>query len=46
LQEAVIILASLLSRFEFERVAGKDPQLEMIFTLLPKGGVWVTTKSV
>ena len=45
LQEAVIILASLLSRFEFERVAGKDPQLEMIFTLRPKGGVWVTTKT-
>jgi cytochrome P450 len=46
LQEAVIILASLSSRFEFERVAGKAPQLEMIFTLRPKGGVWVTTKSV
>lgn len=46
LQEAVIILASLLSRFEFEMVAGKEPELEMIFTLRPKGGVWVTTKPV
>lgn len=45
LQEAIIILATLLSRFEFEMVAGKEPELEMIFTLRPKGGVWVTTKS-
>ena len=44
LQEAIIILATLLSRFEFETVAGKEPELEMIFTLRPKGGVWVTTK--
>jgi cytochrome P450 len=41
---AIIILATLLSRFEFEMVAGKEPELEMIFTLRPKGGVWVTTK--
>ena len=44
LQEAIIILATLLSRFEFEMVAGKEPELEMIFTLRPKGGVWVKTK--
>ena len=44
LQESIIILATLLSRFEFETVAGKEPELEMIFTLRPKGGVWVTTK--
>ena len=44
LQEAIIILATLLSHFEFEMVAGKEPELEMIFTLRPKGGVWVTTK--
>jgi cytochrome P450 len=44
LQEAIIILATLLSRFEFEMVAGKKPELEMIFTLRPKSGVWVTTK--
>ena len=37
-------LATLLSRFEFEMVAGKDPELEMIFTLRSKGGVWVATK--
>ena len=44
LQEAIIILATLLSRFEFEMVAGKEPELEMVVTLRPKGGVWVTTK--
>ena len=44
LQGAIIILATLLSRFEFEMVEGKEPELEMIFTLRPKGGVWVTTK--
>ena len=44
LQEAIIILATLLSRFEFEMVAGKEPELEMVFTLRPKGGVWVRTK--
>ena len=39
LQEAIIILATLLSRFEFEMSAGKEPELEMIFTLRLKGGV-------
>ena len=44
-QEAQSVLQGrLLSRFEFEMVAGKEPELEMIFTLRPKGGVWVTTK--
>ena len=40
MQEAIIILATLLSRFEFQIVAGKEPELEMIFTSRPKGGVW------
>ena len=44
MKEAIIILATLLSRFEFQMVAGKEPELEMIFTLRPKDGVWVTTK--
>ena len=44
MQEAIIILATPLSRFEFQMVAGKEPELEMIFTSRPKGGVWVTTK--
>ena len=44
LQKAIIILATLLSRFEFEMAAGKESELEMIFTLWLKVGVWVATK--
>lgn len=44
LQEAVIILATLLSRFEFTPVAGKDPEPVMILTLRPEGGVWMTAR--
>lgn len=46
LQEAVIILATLLSRFEFTPVAGKDPEPVMILTLRPEGGVWMTAKTL
>ncbi len=41
LQEAVIILATLLSRFRFTRVEGRDPEPVMILTLRPVGGVWL-----
>lgn len=41
LQEAVIILATLLSRFRFTPVPGKDPEPVMILTLRPHGGVWL-----
>ena len=44
LQEAVIILATLLSRFEFTAVAGREPKPVMILTLRPEGGVWMTAK--
>lgn len=37
--EAQIILASLISRYKFEAVIGKDPVPEMVLTLRPKGGV-------
>ncbi|MCY4305445.1 MAG: cytochrome P450 [Aestuariivita sp.] len=46
LQEAVIILATLLSRFEFIRVPGRDPKPVMILTLRPEGGVWLTTNQI
>ena len=46
LQEAVIILATLLSRFEFTRVPGRDPKPVMILTLRPEGGVWLTTNQI
>lgn len=44
LQEAVIILATVLSRFRFTPVAGKAPNPVMILTLRPEGGVWLTAE--
>ncbi len=41
IQEAVIILATLLARFRFTPVAGRDPRPVMILTLRPEGGVWL-----
>jgi cytochrome P450 len=41
LQEAIIILASLLARYKFTRVKGKDPKPVLILTLRPEGGVWL-----
>jgi len=41
LQEAVIILATLLARFKFALVPGKAPKPVMILTLRPEGGVWL-----
>ena len=41
IQEAVIILATLLSRFRFRPVPGRDPKPVMILTLRPEGGVWL-----
>ncbi|MEL6467690.1 MAG: cytochrome P450 [Pseudomonadota bacterium] len=46
LQEAVIILATLLARFRFTLVPGKDPAPVMILTLRPEGGVWLTAEPV
>ncbi|RDW14800.1 cytochrome P450 [Paracoccus thiocyanatus] len=40
LQEAVIILATLVSRLRFE-LTGRKPQPRMILTLRPQGGVWL-----
>ena len=41
LQEAAIILATLLSRFDFALVPGRVPRPRMILTLRPEGGVWL-----
>lgn len=41
IQEAVIILATLLDRFRFIPVPGSNPQPRMILTLRPHGGVWL-----
>ncbi|WP_239520667.1 cytochrome P450 [Pseudooceanicola aestuarii] len=40
-QEAVIVLATLLARFRFRRVPGRDPAPVMIITLRAEGGVWL-----
>lgn len=45
LQEAVIILSTLLARFRFDPVPGREPQPRMILTLRPHGGVWLTVRS-
>jgi cytochrome P450 len=41
LQEAVIILATLLARFRFAPVPGRAPRPVMILTLRPEGGIWL-----
>ncbi|MFT6223488.1 MAG: cytochrome P450, partial [Paracoccaceae bacterium] len=41
-QEAVIILSTLLSRFRFAPVPGKTPKPSLIITLRPEGGVWLS----
>ena len=41
LQEAVLILATLLARFRFTLVPQKAPKPVMILTLRPEGGVWM-----
>lgn len=46
LQEAVIILATLLSRFRFRPVPGKVPKPVLILTLRPEGGVWLEAEVV
>ena len=44
LQEAVIILASLIKNFRFAPVPGKAPEPVMILTLRPEGGVWLNVE--
>jgi len=46
IQEAVILLATMLSKFRFKRVPGKDPKPVLILTLRPEGGVWLTVEPI
>lgn len=46
LQEAVIVLATLLARFRFSRVPGRDPDPVLILTLRPQGGVWLEVERI
>ena len=44
IQEAVIILATLLARFRFTAIPGRNPKPILILTLRPEGGVWLTVE--
>lgn len=46
IQEAVIILATLLRSFHFAPVVGRPPKPVMILTLRPEGGVWLTAQKI
>jgi cytochrome P450 len=46
IQEAVIILATLLAQFRFKPVQGRDPDPVMILTLRPDGGVWLEAEQL
>ena len=46
LQEAVIILATLLARFKYTLIPGRVPKPVMILTLRPQGGVWLGVEKV
>ncbi|MDU8912899.1 cytochrome P450 [Aestuariicoccus sp. MJ-SS9] len=46
IQEAVIILGTLLANLRFKAVPGKEPEPVMILTLRPEGGVWLETEPV
>ncbi|MEM1272723.1 MAG: cytochrome P450 [Pseudomonadota bacterium] len=41
MQEAVVVLRTLLRRFRFEPVRGVHPRPVMILSLRPEGGVWL-----
>lgn len=46
MQEAVIILATLLARFRLAPVPGRAPKPVMILTLRPQGGVWLMVERI
>jgi cytochrome P450 len=46
MQEAVVILGTLLARFRFTAVPGGRPDPVMILTLRPEGGVWLEVERV
>jgi len=46
LQEAVIVLSTLLARFRFRLVPGVAPRPVMVLTLRPEGGVWLQVEDL
>ena len=41
MQEAGILLATLLANFRFSPIPGRDPKPVLILTTRPEGGVWL-----
>jgi cytochrome P450 len=46
LQEATIILATLMARYRVTPVPGRAPKPVMILTTRPEGGVWLNVERV
>lgn len=46
MSEAIIVLASLISRFEYSLVPGKDPKPTLVLTLRPANGIWLNVRPV
>ena len=46
INEAVIILSTLVKNFRFKPVSGRGPSPKMILTLRPEGGVWLGAESI
>jgi cytochrome P450 len=46
LQEATVILATLMARYRLTPVPGRDPKPVMILTTRPDGGVWLNVERV
>jgi cytochrome P450 len=44
--EATVILSTLISRFRFTRIPGRDPKPVMLLTLRPQGGVQLLVEAV
>lgn len=44
IQEAMLVLATLIQRFDFSAIRGKDPAPKTILTLRPEGGVWLMAR--
>ena len=46
INEAVIILSTLVKNFRFKPVSGRVPSPKMILTLRPEGGVWLGAEPI
>ena len=46
MQEAIIVLATLASRFRFSLAEGHQPKPVLVLTLRPQGGVWLDVRPV